>query len=229
MYFRSPKSSASEATDIAPSIVMLWAWSLAGSIWNWSCFQRSPQMTTFATPGTAISRQRIVQYAIIERSVRSQWSHVSPIFIARLVAESGWSVQGMPADAGRLGIAVATRSFTSWRASSGSVPRSKISVIADRPGTVVERIVSSPGVELSACSIGIVMRVSTSSVDIPRPSVWTSTKGGANSGKTSTGMLLTRVAPNATIPTANATTMKRKCRLDRTIQRIMCGRPPAKA
>src|SRR4029077_2611265 len=84
------------------------------------------------------------------------------------------------------------------------------------------------GVELSACSIGMVMRVSTSSVDIPRPSVWTSTKGGANSGKTSTGMLLTRVAPYATIPTANATTMKRKWRLDRTIQRIMCRRPPAK-
>ncbi len=93
----------------------------------------------------------------------------------------------------------------------------------------MERIVSSPGVELSACSIGIVMRVSTSSVDIPRPSVCTSTNGGANSGKTSTGMLLTRVAPKPTIPTASATTMKRNCRLDLTIHRIMGGGPPEKA
>src|SRR5690349_3767165 len=127
----------------------------------------------------------------------------------------------MPADVGRLGIAIATRSFTCWRASRLSVPRLKKSVIADRPGTVFERITSRFGVEFSACSIGIVMSCSTSSVDIPRPSVCTSTNGGANSGKTSTGMFCTRVAPRAIMPTARATTMNRKCRLDLTIQRII--------
>src|SRR4029079_10392070 len=141
--------------------------------------------------------------------------------MARLVAESGCSTHGMPAEVGRLGIAIATRSFTSWRASRLSVPRLKKSVIADSPGTVFERITSRFGVELSACSIGIVMSCSTSSVDMPRPSVCTSTKGGANSGKTSTGMFCTRVAPSAIMPTATATPMNRKCRLDLTIQRII--------
>src|SRR4029078_8748616 len=127
----------------------------------------------------------------------------------------------MPADAGRLGIAIATRSFTSWRATRLSVPRLKKSVIDESPGTVFERITSSPGVEFSACSIGIVMSCSTSSVDMPRPSVCTSTNGGANSGNTATGMFCTRVAPSAIMPTASATTMNRKCRLDLTIQRII--------
>src|SRR4051794_40281888 len=127
----------------------------------------------------------------------------------------------MPADVGRLGIAIATRSFTSCRASRLSVLRLKKSVIADSPGTVFERITSRLGVEFSACSIGIVMSCSTSSVDMPRPSVCTSTNGGANSGKTSTGMFCTRVAPSAIMATASATTMNRKCRLDRTIQRII--------
>src|SRR6185312_6991100 len=146
-------------------------------------------------------------------------SVVRPILIARLVAESGCSTHGMPADVG--GIAIATRSFTSWRASRLSVPRLKMSVIDESPGTVFERITSSPGVELSDCSIGIVMSCSTSSVDMPRPSVCTSTNGGANSGKTSTGMSRTRVAPRAIMPTASATTMNRNCRLDLTIQRII--------
>ena len=144
-----------------------------------------------------------------------------PIFSARLVAESGCSTQGMPADAGRLGIAIATRSFTSWRASRLSVPRLKKRVIADSPGTVFDRMTSSPGVLFSDCSIGIVISCSTSSVDMPSPSVCTSTNGGANSGKTSTGMSRTRVAPKTIMPTPSATTMKRNCRLDLTIQRII--------
>ena len=56
---------------------------------------------------------------------------------------------------------------------------------------------------------------------MPSPSVCTSTNGGANSGKTSTGMSRTRVAPMTSMPTPSATTMKRNCRLDLTIHRII--------
>src|SRR6185295_12828444 len=41
------------------------------------------------------------------------------------------------------------------------------------------------GVPFSAFSSGIVTRLSTSSVERPGASVWISTRGGANSGKTS--------------------------------------------
>ena len=41
---------------------------------------------------------------------------------------------------------------------------------------------------LSACSSGTVTSASTSSAEQPEASVWISTRGGANSGKTSTGV-----------------------------------------
>src|SRR5262249_54468693 len=57
----------------------------------------------------------------------------------------------------------------------------------DSPRTDLERIVVSPGVPLRAFSSGTLIRLSTSSVDMPGASVWTSTFGGANSGNTSSG------------------------------------------
>ena len=65
-----------------------------------------------------------------------------------------------------------------------------------------------------------------SAEDIPWPSVCTSTLGGANSGKTSTGMLRNRATPKYTSATAPASTTNRNFRLDATIHFIMAGGPP---
>ena len=74
---------------------------------------------------------------------------------------------------------------------------------------------------LSACSIGTVTSCSTSAADRPRHSVCTSTRGGANSGKTSTGRFRNWATPKNIISEAPTTTRKRSLRLVATIQRIM--------
>src|SRR5215469_1702483 len=141
--------------------------------------------------------------------------------MTRLVADRGGSIQGMPAQDGNVRIAIARRSCTNCRASMMSVPGLKMRVIADTPGTDLERKVSRCGVLLSEFSSGTVISDSTSWVDIPGPSVWISTYGGANSGKTSTGMPKSCLVPMSIITAAAATIRKRKCRLDLTIQRNM--------
>ena len=72
-------------------------------------------------------------------------SDESPIFIVRLVEESGCIMNGGAAQVGSVGATVASRSCTSWRAFSRSVPRSKMSVIEESCSTDFERITSSPG------------------------------------------------------------------------------------
>ena len=66
---------------------------------------------------------------------------------------------------------------------------------------------------------------STSPADSPNDGVWISTRGGANSGKTSTGMSRIWARPKYIIIAARATTMYRSFRLDPTIQRIMRNAP----
>src|SRR5688572_27109845 len=144
-----------------------------------------------------------------------------PIFIVRLVEESGCSITGGPTPTGRRVEASASRSCTSWRARSRSTPRLKMSSICDIAITDRDRITSRSGVPLRISSIGMVMSSSTSAVDMPMPSVWISTFGGANSGKTSTGMWRIRSIPRATIATATAMTMNRNFRLEPIIQRNM--------
>ena len=111
----------------------------------------------------------------------------SPIFITRLSDESGWSTTGGRATTGSVAAAAVTRSWTSWRARWISVPSANSITTDDSPSTDFERIVFSPGVPFRAFSSGTLMSASTSSVDSPGASVWTSTLGGANSGNTSSG------------------------------------------
>jgi hypothetical protein len=143
---------------------------------------------------------------------------VSPIFMTRLVEDSGCSMMGMPADCGRSAIASARRSWTSCRAFRTSVPILKISRIADRPVVDWERMTSRLGVPRSVSSIGAVMSSSTSIAVMPMPSVWISTSGGANSGNTSTGILRSSLAPKATMIAAAATMRKRNFKLEPMIQ-----------
>src|SRR5918999_2254136 len=98
-----------------------------------------------------------------------------------------------------------------------------MSSIDDRSATDLERISSSPSIPLSCSSSGIVISSSTSLEELPIATVWISTRGGANSGKTSTGALRVSATPNIISAAAAKTTSHRNRRLDPTIQRI---RPP---
>ena len=130
---------------------------------------------------------------------------------------------GGAAQVGNVGITVARRSCTNCRARRTSVPGLKRSSIDDKSGIDLERMMSSPSTPLNACSSGTVTRDSTSSAESPRHGVWISTRGGANSGKTSTGMLGSCAMPKNIIAAAIASTMNRNFRLVPTIQRIMAG------
>ena len=89
------------------------------------------------------------------------------------------------------------------------MPSSKIITTDERPSTDFDRSVRRSGTPFIAFSSGTVTRLSTSPVDRPGASVWISTSGGANSGKTSSGVFCAARDP-ATISTmASATTTSR--------------------
>src|SRR6185503_4129271 len=79
----------------------------------------------------------------------------------------------------------------------------------ESPIPELERSRSTPGAPLSAVSIGIVTRVSTSSGASPGASVRMVTVGRLRSGSTSTGSRGTRTMPPATINNATSTTRAR--------------------
>ena len=87
--------------------------SLSGMAWTASMSSCSPQIAMLATPGTLSSRGRIVQYEIIDMSICDTVSELMPIFMTRLVADSGWSITGGAAHVGSDGVIWASRSATS--------------------------------------------------------------------------------------------------------------------
>src|ERR1044071_7918779 len=109
-----------------------------------------------------------------------------PIFMTRLVDDSGWIMTGGPAQFGHCADVAAIRSATHCRAWRRSAPGLKISSIDDSCGTDFDRMTSRPGTPLSASSSGTVTSDSTSEGDRPCDGVCTSTFGGANSGKAAT-------------------------------------------
>ena len=145
------------------------------------------------------------QYAVIDRSMIDV-SEDRPIFMTRLVDESGWIMNGGAAHVGRLGVTSLTRSATSWRARSRSVPGLNSSSICDSSVTDLERMTSRPGMPAMACSIGTVTSSSTSVADRPRHGTCTSTRGGANSGNASTGVFGSSSRRRPSAPAAAATT-----------------------
>ena len=125
--FRIPASSAWAVTSITLSNGTLLLFSFCGSTPTWYALMRSPQMATFATPRTPSNRARIFQYAVIDMSSSDIVFDDSPIFMTRLVAESGCIMMGGAAQVGSVFCTVAIRSWTSCRACIVSVPRLKIS------------------------------------------------------------------------------------------------------
>src|SRR6478672_8934075 len=110
-----------------------------------------------------------------------------PIFMTRLVADTGGIMNGGAAHVGKDGVTLSIRSWTSWRERMRSASGLKISSIDESWGTDFERRMSRPSMPASACSSGTETNDSTSAADRPSAAVWISTRGGANSGKTSTG------------------------------------------
>src|SRR6187397_3090539 len=104
----------------------------------------------------------------MERSITDRSFEVMPIFITRLVDDSGGIMTGGAAQVGRLVDATFTRSATSWRERSSSVPGLKIALTEESCGTDCERRNSTPGTPANAFSIGTVTRASTSAGDSPR-------------------------------------------------------------
>src|SRR5215213_1768747 len=147
-------------------------------------------------------------------------SEVIPIFNILLVEDRGGIIQGGLAQVGKLGEASVRRSCTSCLASYRSVSLLKMSWICERSITDLERISSSPGIPFSWSSSGMVISSSTCSEELPTAMVWTSTIGGANSGKTSTSALRVSPMPKTISAAAAKSTSQRNRKLDPTIQRI---------
>src|SRR5829696_6883369 len=80
-----------------------------------------------------------------------------------------------------------------------------------------------------SASSGTVIICSTSLAESPNASVWTSTYGGVNSGRTSTGALRSCTIPTAITPTAMATINIQNRRLIPIIERIIADNLPAQA
>src|SRR4051794_30720206 len=131
----------------------------------------------------------------MERSMTDLFSEVMPIFMTRLVEDRGGIIKGGAAQVGRVAVAIATHSVTSWRASISSIPGLKMAVTDDSCGTDFDRRNSTPGTPLTAFSRGTVTKDSTSAGERPRHMVWISTLAGANSGNTSTGRSRSRRTP----------------------------------
>src|SRR5919107_5628570 len=95
-----------------------------------------------------------------------------------------------------------------------------MSWICERSVTDLERISSSPGSPFSWFSSGTVISSSTCSEELPTAMVWISTRGGANSGKTSRSALRVSPMPKTMSAAAAKITSHRNRKLDPTIQRI---------
>src|SRR5215208_4553303 len=80
-----------------------------------------------------------------------------------------------------------------------------------------------------SASSGTVIISSTSFAESPRDSVWTSTYGGVNSGRTSTGAFRSCTIPTAITPTAIAMSNIQNRRLIPIIERIIADNLPAQA
>ncbi len=147
-----------------------------------------------------------------------------PTLTARLVAEAGASITGGAAQVGRFTLTAVIRSWTSWRASMRSTPRSKISSMLESIGDDFDRRMSRPSIPLRPCSSGTVISSSTSGEDRPSAMVWTITRGGANSGKTSSREVGRTTTPTAINSAPSAATRCRNRRLVATVHAMRVRR-----
>ena len=168
-----------------------------------ACCSRSPQIATLATPGTRSRRAG----SSSRRSSTCRSATCSSDDDADLHDPAGRRQRRQHDRRRRPGRQrrrdVASRSCTSWRAASRSVPGLKMQL--DRRELrhrLRAQLVERRRCRSSACSSGTVTRPRPPSAESPRQTVWISTCGGANSGNTSTGMSRSCATPKTIIAAA---------------------------
>src|SRR4029079_16622245 len=97
-------------------------------------------MSTDATPGTRSRRGLLFQYAVFDSCIRLSSFDDTPIFMIRLVDDSGGIIQGGLDHVGRVGVTCASRSWTSCLARISSVPFLNTRRIEDSCDTDFDRI-----------------------------------------------------------------------------------------
>ena len=110
MRWLGPSRNPPAVTDMASRVEVTTSCSVtplarrrSGSTSTCSCRSRCPQIATFATPGTAISRGRTVHRASVVRSICESDDDDMPIFMTRLSEDSGDMMTGGCAAAGSVG------------------------------------------------------------------------------------------------------------------------------
>ena len=124
-------------------------------------------------------------------------SEVIPIFMVRLVEDSGWIMNGGAAHRGRLGVTSPTPFGDELAGAQQVGALIERSSIFDRSDTDLERMTSRPGMPAMDCSNGTVTSSSTSVAERPRHGTCTSTRGGANSGNDVDGRVRQQHEPKA--------------------------------
>ena len=204
--------------------------SRSGSTCTWSCWSRMPQIATFATPGTPISRGRTVQRAITDCSIGESSFEDSPIISTRLDEDSGGSSVG------------GFETFGSGVRLGQALLDELAAAVDVGPGLEDEHDRRQAGKRLRADHVDALDAVQQVRLERDgdqlldllrrqpeRLGLDLDVRAGVNSGSTSTGASRSCTMPTTMTPTAMPTTRSRNRRLDRTIARIIDGNPPSRS
>ena len=181
------------------SIVRLWAVSRELSIQMRIEKRRSPAMMTSDTPGSLARRSWICVSASVDSSSCEVCSPESASHRIGLASASRLATTGSSTSSGSLLRARATRSRTSFAASSTLRSRSNSTVICDTCSRLSEVRWRTPSMAISWSSSGCVTEVSITSGAAPGSTVVTATTGGSTSGYSRLGRRSSAIAPKRTI------------------------------
>ena len=191
-----------------------------GSTCTCSCLARSPQIDTFATPGTPSRRGTMVQRASTDIWIGDSDFESTPTISTRFVDDRGWRICGGLETFGRA-CACVKRSATTWRALKRSVPGSKTRRIRETR----HRLRADVPEARDAVEQVLLDRHRDQLLDLlggqtERLGLHLDGDGGAYSGSTSTGASRSCMTPTATTAAAIATTRIRNRRLVPMIDRM---------
>ena len=178
----------------------------------WYSFTSPPSTATCATPPVARRRGRMVQSAIVRKSLSDVVSAVRATNISSPRIDDCGPIVGWPAVAGRLPVIVDSFSDTVCRARYMSVPQSNSTQTTENPVVDDERTRLTPVAPLTDVSIGNVTSRSTSSAAMPFASFMMTTVGALRSGKTSTSIVFAVNIPTTMMSTAAISIARRLCR-----------------
>ena len=158
------------------------------------CLTSPPIGMTWETPGMVSKRGRTTQSATSRSSIGDAVSlDIAISMISPMIEETGAICGTM--SSGSCSRTSPSRSVTCWRLRKMSVPQSNSTKTIDSPTVETERTRVTPGMPFIEVSIGKVTSCSTSSAASPSASVISVIVGLFRSGKTSTGIVGSDIAP----------------------------------